>query len=41
MRLGEAICKYSKKLPQQDWIIVYFDKKFDHNNNFSQRNTGN
>ena len=39
--MGGAISKNSKKLSQWCYFLVYFDVKFDNNNNVFQRNTGN
>ena len=41
MRLGGAISKTSKMLSQWGYFFVYFDEKFDKNDNFFQKNTGN
>ena len=39
-KLGGAISKKSEKLSQCGCFFVYFDQKFDNNNNF-KRNDGN
>ena len=38
-RLGKAVSNYIEKLSQWGCFFIYFDDKFDDNNNFFQRNT--